>query len=359
MATTLFAGLLVWVSFLFEVRAYSALLGQVGTMPIIGGYDLAHCLAFGLNGAKIMLIYVIAQAMLSHRGRAFVLKGLRGMVLSLSLLMTLLVFSGQTISPNADQQLVQARAVVDAELRAALVDLDRRHEARMAVQREALAAEIDRVTAAHQALQADLRAQYDRERGIGGQGFRGARYEELERLISVDVEQTTARIDALRAEAAEAQLAVELERDNRRETLTARHAERRESIQLRTIFDSPEAQHPTMMRFVELTSSVLPDGWGTTLNMTLFLAFLVSLVIELLPMAMFGYVFGILAKSSAANFHGEEKIQSSSESFVSEQKPSGSGGDAGQTIDEVVGGQAPVKEDAESQEGYLITKKAA
>jgi hypothetical protein len=313
MATSLFAGLLVWVSFLFEVRAYSALLGPVGTMQVLWGYDLAHCLAFGLNGAKIMLIYIIAQAVLSHRGKAFVLKGLRGVVLSLSLLMTLLVFSGQTISPNADQQLVQARAQVDADLRAALADVDRRHEARILAQQEALDAEIDRVTAAHQALQADLRSQYDRERGIGGQAFRGARYEELERLIAEDIARTTARIDELRAEAAATQLIAEVERDNRRETLTARHAERRDSIHLRTIFDSPEAQHPTMMRFVELTSSVLPEGWGTTLNMTLFLAFLVSLVVELLPMAMFGHVFGVLARASEAGAMPQSASQVSAE----------------------------------------------
>ncbi|MBL3587550.1 hypothetical protein JMM61_19660 [Rhodovulum sulfidophilum] len=116
------ASIRVYISYLFEVSAYSALLG-----PVIGSHTLqewqltgAECLAIGLNGAKVALIFIIAHLASQGLRGSFQLKLLRGLVLLLSLLMTLFVFAGQTVSPKAEARLQELQSAINDRYEASI-----------------------------------------------------------------------------------------------------------------------------------------------------------------------------------------------------------------------------------------------
>lgn len=301
---------LVYISYQFEVSAYTVLLGPVLAGPKFATWKLtgAECLALGLNAAKVGLIFIIAHLVASRLGGVLRLKALRGLVLLLSLLMTLLVFAGQTISPHAERRLAALRQEAADRIETALGSVNYAFDTRRARVEKTLDAEFKALKAAHEVRLENHEKQLTKERGIGGQNFRGARYEELLRLIDEEKTDYRTQVRRLRDEA-RADIA-KIERDRQDALAAARKASGngRTDITLEDVFGTTEAQHPIVLRMVELVRTISDQDWITPAMVTVLLTFLVSLVIEVLPIALLGHVFSLFAVSAAVSQAGSAPV---------------------------------------------------
>jgi hypothetical protein len=256
---------------------------------------VAEILAIGLNGGKIMLIFICVDMAVRYAKPAVAAKLLRSLVLLLSLAMTLLVFGGQAISPMAQANLEEMRATIVQDYQetvTALTDLQQSREAAISGRNEQ---DVLRLSAAHSTRLNELQQLLDAERLVGNQDFRGNRYIELEAMIETAKTDYRTRVDQLRV----------LERDeiaalmaNMQSQLAAAEASRQsklDEISFADSFLSTEAQHPYLMRAAEMVKVFLPEH-ADHVKVTMALAFMLCFAVELLPMVLFNYLFFVLAE---------------------------------------------------------------
>lgn len=301
-ATAGAALLLVYISYLLEVQGYGALLGSVGAEPLSRRYDvtLAEGLAAGFNIAKITLIFIVARLMIEYGSPALSAKSLRGFVLLLSLSMSLVVFAGQTISPNAEVALAERQREITANADAEAAEVSARFDARAERAEQSYERRITAEWDAHQTRLAELNAELAGERMIGGQNFAGARFRDIEQRIEAQRAQGQERVDTLRGELAQELAQIEQEREPRLQTIADDAQAALDAVQFGEVFDSHEAQHPWLLRAVEVVRSVTPgDRDIYPGHVTVGLALFISLAIELLPMVMLHHVFTTLARIGA------------------------------------------------------------
>jgi len=297
--TTLFALCAVYASYQFELIGYTALLGDVGAIQPFRNLTLTvtGILAIGLNGGKIMLLFVIADMAHRYGGLAFAAKALRAVVLMLSLMMTLIVFAGQTISPRAQSNLDAARAqtasdhdAVAADLKAQSAQLSQEVGARYRI-------ETGNLLRIHETRLADLNEQLDGERQVGNQKFKGARYNELGDLIEKETAAYRLRVDELRhLERAELD-SIETKYRQEATAIEADRDSRLASLGFDQMFASSEAQHPYMLRATEMVRVYFPDQ-ADPIKVTIVLALVLCFAVELLPMVLFSHLFMILSAST-------------------------------------------------------------
>jgi len=295
------AALLLYLSYRFEAMAYSQILGTLGARPLFAGSSvtLAEGLAAGLNTAKVALIYVAAQHLVRRRGwRTLLPRAVHAFLITVSLVMTLLVIGGQTISPDAERRLTSLLESTEARFSSEAARL----EAAAASQREAIRqsyeAERTQLSAAHLSRMAELQEGLDAERDnvIDGE-FYGPRYQDFERNIELERAAFASRTDELRAreEAAMAALADTLVTD-----LSAVQGARDTAlsgISLGSVFDVEEAQNPYLLRFLEIARYIAPEGVEIEIVfLTVFVAVMISLGVEISPLVVLGYVFRSLGR---------------------------------------------------------------
>jgi len=289
----LFALIIILAVFRIEEHAFSVLLGDIGAAPLIPGlsYTLAQGLAAGLSGAKIVLPFIIVQLVATRGGWALRVNALRGLVLVLALLMTLVIVGNATISPNT-QAVIDARVTeIDGGIETAQSMQSADLETAAKIITDRVAAEIDTVTTTAQSRLKELNDLLDAERQIGGADFKGPRYLELESLISTQIAARDKRIADLRA--AET---VDLNRiATDRANANAAFAKQRETaiaaIDSAAIAVSTEAQHPAIMTSLAIVKKFAPEGMADPVMVTIGLSILISLVFELLPMTLLGHVY--------------------------------------------------------------------
>lgn len=284
---------LVYISFLFEREAFTVLLGSFGTSNIFPGsvVTLAEALAFGLNGAKIGLPFIIVQMSVVDGKWALVPRLLRILILILSLLMTLVIVSGQTISPQAEARLEAFRAEATDNHEAELTALGDETAQQLARISERFAAELTAVRNTSATRIVEWNAQRDVERGIGGQDFKGTRYEDLERLILDEQNSSAKRLDELRREELTATAAVTQEAAGKRTGLEQKLADKLRETDFDTVYASTEAQNPYVLKFVSVLRQFIESNAVNPVLITIGLSVLISLLIEVTPMTLFGYLY--------------------------------------------------------------------
>lgn len=314
--TAVFAACLVFVSYQFEVRAYTALLGSFGAQKTFPDRDLtvAQLLALGLNGGKIVLIFVVVDALRRWQNRARAAKVLRVLVLVLSFLMTLLVFGGQTISPQAEAQLEADRDGIRNAHAATMEGLEADRERQADIITASHREEVERVRTAHASRLQELNALLDAERQIGGQDFKGARYVEIEDMITAEKTGAANRLDRLREEE-QATLATLMEAfDDRAQTAKTRAQDALKALSFTDSFASHEAQNPYMLRAAAMVRT-FSDVHADPVKVAIFLAAILCFAAELLPMVLFAHLFRVLGDSllapSAQTLHEDTVIASS------------------------------------------------
>ena len=295
--TGLFALGAVFSSYQFELMGYTALLGEVGQSQPLEALDLtvAEILAIGLNGGKIMLIFICVDMAVRYAKPAIAAKLLRALVLLLSLAMTLLVFGGQAISPMAQANLEEARATIEQTYQERVDVLTAQQNSRQAAISDRTEQDVLRLTAAHATRLDELEALLDAERLVGNQNFRGNRYIELESMIEKAKADYLARVDDLRAlertEISALTTSVQsqiIDADSTRQS-------RLDQLSFGSSFLSQEAQHPYLLRAAEMVRVFLPEH-ADHVKVTIALAFLLCFAVELLPMVLFNHLFLVLAE---------------------------------------------------------------
>jgi hypothetical protein len=307
--TALSALILIYVSYLFEREAFTALLGAFGQATLFPRYDftVADGLAVGLNGAKIALPFIVAQKTALEGSMAIGPRAMRGLVLVLSLFMTLVIVSGATISPNAQKRFdalqADAGGIHVANVAALADDLDKQIkliEARFV-------AESGPIAEASAARLADLNAQLDVERGIGGSQFRGPHYKEIERLIEAERSLSATRLDDLRKAELAAIDAVNSDGDKKRAVLDATLAKSLADLDFSKIYASPEAQEPHVMSLVHIGQQFFQPEVVGPVTVTIALAVLISFLIEMTPMTLLRYVFNAFTVTALPRVEPEPK----------------------------------------------------
>lgn len=287
------AGLLiVWCSYIFDLHAITILLRNLGGTRLLSGQDftLAGTLAAGINLAKVALSLIIAHRIVVG-GWTVGPQLARLLVLSLSLTLALVVFGSETISPNA-RATYDARLAAAAEARAAsLTDLNGRLDAQAA--NTVASYEAVRADAANTARPriAELQAQFDEERGDGGQAFKGAVYLELEALLAAANTSLTARLDLLRDEEQAALDTIASERATSIAQIDATYTTARDALDLATIAGEAEAQHPAVVAFARIVATLLGRDSVDPILITVALSVMTTLVLELLPMTLLTHAF--------------------------------------------------------------------
>ena len=323
------ASILVYISYLFEVSAYSALLGPVIGSRVLEDWQLtgAEFLAIGLNGAKVALIFIIAHLASEGLQGRFQLKLLRGLVLLLSLLMTLFVFAGQTVSPKAEARLQELQSAINDRYEASIDLANGRFDTQRSQVIERFEEELELLGTEHTVRLEELNTQLDAERGVGGQAFFGERYKELLRLIQDQQDNFAAHANTLRGEERMALDRIEQERAEELRARSEAYETEYASIRLDDIYGTSEAQSPHMLRMVSMARTIVASEQVTPATVTVFLTVLVSLIIELLPIAMFGHVFRVLLghrteamNSDHAAVLEEDSPDSAAESFKSHDR---------------------------------------
>lgn len=298
---TLSASLLVYISYRFEVNGYEALLGPYGTERLVpnGLLSLAEGLAAGLNSAKIALIYIAASLASAPGISALVPHLLRAFVLILSLIITLLIFGAQTISPGAEAQVNEIRTnLIDVHERER-ANLTARFDARSAAVTTRFAQEIERVFSTRDDRLRELKVQLDAERKRGYPNFKGPAYNDIERLIQEEKDHAEARLDALRDSEQSEIRQIESAREARLDVIGGQLKKDLDAVEFGEVFDTSEAQHPDILRAVEIVRAVVPEDWEVTpVAVIVTISFMMSLAVELAPMVMFGFVFSQLHKPS-------------------------------------------------------------
>lgn len=295
--TALFALGAVFSSYQFELMGYTALLGAVGQEQPLQALKLtvAEILAIGLNGGKIMLIFICVDMTVRYAKPAVAAKLLRALVLLLSLAMTLLVFGGQAISPMAQANLEEARSKIGQDYQetvTTLSDQQRSQEAAISNQTEQ---DLLRLSTAHQTRLSELEDLLDAERLVGNQNFRGNRYVELESMIKKAKADYRARVDELRAMERDEIGALTASVQSQLTDADTKHQARLDEISFADSFLSAEAQHPYLLRAAEMVKVFLPEH-ADHVKVTIALAFLLCFAVELLPIVLFNHLFLVLAE---------------------------------------------------------------
>lgn len=295
--TGLFALGAVFSSYQFELMGYSALLGAVGQAQPLDALDLtlAEILAIGLNGGKIVLIFICVDMVVRYAKPAVAAKLLRALVLLLSLAMTLLVFGGQAISPMAQANLEEARGKIEKDYQNTLTALTDQRQSRDAAISNRIEQDILRLSAAHSIRVDELEGLLDAERLVGNQNFKGNRYIELESMIEKAKADYRMRVDDLRAlERAEITALTESLQTQFADADSKRQS-KLDQISFANSFLSEEAQHPYLLRAAEMVKVFLPDH-ADPVKVTIALALLLCFAVELLPMVLFNHLFLVLAE---------------------------------------------------------------
>lgn len=284
---------LVYISFLFEREAFTVLLGTFGTSSIFPGFTvtLAEALAFGLNGAKIGLPFIIVQMTVVEGGWALVPRLLRVLILALSLLMTLVIVSGQTISPQAEARLEAFRTEATERYEAELANLVEETAQQLSRVTERFATEMSAVRDTSATRITEWNAQRDVERGIGGQDFKGTRYDDLERLILAEQASSARRLDELSRDELAAAAAVTQEAAGKRAQLEQKLADTLRENDFDTVYASSEAQNLYVLKFVTVLRQFVENDVVNPVLTTIGLSILISLLIEVTPMTLFGYLY--------------------------------------------------------------------
>lgn len=295
------AGLLLYLSFRFEAVAYAQILGALGSQPLFpdAPVTVAEGLAAGLNTAKIALIYVTAQ----HRGlrgtlRAIFPRAIHYFLITISLVMTLLVIGGETISPNAERRLAAEQDAIATRFAAEEARLEAEAEGQSQQIRQSFEGEQTLLSETHVARMTELQAGLDAEReNIVNGEFYGPKYRDYERNIELERADFSTRTDALRSEERAAVAEVMARLTEERAGLRATGAEAQSGLSLASVFDVEEAQNPYLLRFLEIARYVTPDDVAVEIVLlTVVLSIMLSLGVEISPIFILGFVFRALGR---------------------------------------------------------------
>lgn len=288
-----FAALLVYCSFIFEVHAITVLLQDFGATRLVPGlsFTLAEGVAAGLNGAKIALSIIIADLIVSRQGWTLVPRLLRLLVFTLSLTLTLVIFAVTTISPNARATYDARLTAIKDQYAASLSDLDETLDDRATLTVDTYTTARSNESTTAQARIDELQTLLDAERQVGGQDFRGTRYTDLETKLAEANTGLANRLDALRAEEQAALDGITAERAEGHAALIATRDTARAGVDLAAIAADPEAQHPAIVAFAKIVETVFQRTGISPILVTVGLSLLMTLALELLPMAILTYAF--------------------------------------------------------------------
>lgn len=292
------AAVFLLISYLFETRGYGMIFGNsfAGLLPY--GLSIAAVLAFGLNLAKGLFCAALAFAGPEDRGSTRgMVWSLRVLVVTNSLILSLLVFSGNLVAPQADAMLVQARNAVRQDFQS--------REMQMQVQ---LDASVARVNGQLQARLGDLRDYYDpriktaeserrAQMDIGGSAWKGSKFDEFDRQIAaLNAEWSTAR--KLARDEADTQVAA-LSTGHQQKLDALRHASvnAQGALSLKDLRQRDEAQNPDLLRLADLLAGTLNIPGLSPLFMGVILTAVAALLIEFTPLVLLSAGFNALNRA--------------------------------------------------------------
>ena len=295
--------LLTVVSYRFEVAAYHALLGNVGTQPVLRGwsFDMAQAMAFGFGGAKVAAVYILVEMQRRRFLNGIRVWSLRALLISLSLFATLLVVSMSTISPYADQQVAALRNDIQTRYEAELRDARALAGSKIETIADTLAVHEEVENTHYATTSAKYEAGRDKERETGI----GTRYNDYQRLLNEENARHETALADMRADAETKVGEVE-------DAYAARVAEIKDSMA--TAFDaidydavaaSSEAQNPALNRTAFVIRGIVPDWVRVdTVTLTTGLALLMCFAVEFAPLFIFSAFFRSMFKAQPAPVRG-------------------------------------------------------
>jgi hypothetical protein len=316
------AGLLVYLSYRFEAVAYAQIFGSVGAAEIFpqSGFSVAEGFSAAMNLAKIYLVYITAQYLVKAGWwQALPARLVRWFVVAISIIMTVLVLGGETISPGASERLEEYRAAIDEREETEIATID----ASIEQQRQALVAQFNTdfaaLSQAHFERVDDLQELIDAERLNGaGESFYGPRYQDLERNVAAERDSFAAASLSLRSTHMQALADFTNERLTMVSVVRERADADRNSLSLASVFESEEAQNSYLLRFLEIANAIAPEGVEVEMiAVTVFLSLILSLGIEVAPIIILGYVFGVIAR---AGLRSEEQTADQDSAPADEQE---------------------------------------
>jgi hypothetical protein len=165
----------------------------------------------------------------------------------------------------------------------------------------------------------DLQDLIDAERLNGaGESFYGPRYQDLERNVAAERDRFAEENSELRSTHMQALADLTGERLAMVSAVRERADADRNGLSLASVFNSEEVQNPYLLRFLEIANAMAPEGVEVEMiAITVFLSLILSLGIEVAPIIILGYVFGVIAR---AGRHPEEQAADQSVAPVDEQE---------------------------------------
>jgi len=289
--------LLIVIGYRFEEIAYRSLLGEAGQSHLLERLSLtmSEALALGFSGAKVAAVYVLAYmaAIGKHGVSAWTL---RMLLVVLSLFSTLMVVSGNTISPHAESRVVELQNDIRNSHAGLLNSAYVRHQATVDRITTKLEEDEAAATGLHTASVADLNAALDQERKTGI----GDRFRALEARLSQEQARYQAVLVSMR-EAATREIAdAEAAYANREGEILEFQKAALDRVKLGEVAQSDESQNGVLVRTAQVLSAMTPDNVQvSTVALTVFFTVLISMGVEFAPLLILRLVFGVMTGPSA------------------------------------------------------------
>lgn len=286
------ATLLIVIGYRFEEIAYRSLLGKAGESLVLERVSLtmSEALALGFSGAKVAAVYVLAyMAAIGKNGVSA--WTLRMLLVVLSLFSTLMVVSGNTISPHAESRVVALQTDIRNSHAALLNSAYVRHQANV----ERITTKLDEDEAAetelHTDLVADLNVALDQERKTGI----GDRFRALEARLSQEQTRYQALLVSMRAAATEEIADAEAAYASRESEILELQEAALAGVKLGEVAQSDESQNGVLVRTAQVLSAMTPDNVQvSTVALTVFFTVLISMGVEFAPLLILRLVFGVM-----------------------------------------------------------------
>jgi hypothetical protein len=303
------ATLFVYLSYTFELTAYENLLGDAfaGVVVPLLGVSLIAGIAICLNGAKLSITWLLATSPKQGIFRNLALKAIRVVIIINSVLMTLMVFSGELVDPKAEEVLANMNEVTAVRYESEKSAVNETFDAQEANLQLQVSRERQAIDKFHLPRLKNLEDLLTAERERGGKYFHGRRYKELLRLIEEQTLAYNTATDKLVSNEQSSLQALRRQRSAALETVAYVNENGVSSMSLKDVVGTVEAQNPQMVRFVATLTSLQENDRITPQTSSIVLTVLATILIELLPILLLHHVFRSAARVGTTRERPREK----------------------------------------------------
>ncbi|WP_427454823.1 hypothetical protein [Litorimonas sp. WD9-15] len=282
----IFAGLsLALVSFFMEYIGYGGLLGDKISGTILG-LSVIFIIAAALNAAKIGLTYIIAAKTKKRTGEYYTAQLLRGLFVTLSLVLTIAVVGGPIMTGNVDATLEAHKQEVREIYQRTTDDVQNSILMDLNAVTETTKRSIALETARHKSVYDPLFEARHAETFIGGKYFEGVRYKMFTKLLNEETalhQKNLADIQAL-------ETAQRAEIYARRDAALgeAQSGETRDlnALTRDDVRQSQDALAPEFLSLLTIAAVLVPSVEDNPQVLVLLFILLLSAVIEFTPLVL-------------------------------------------------------------------------